>query len=616
MVSCVCNITPAALQAEPENSLAWGSLNLRIGAGDHELDTYGDVFAPVWQDSDTVLFLDPYSRHATGADTDAGTGLGLRRLITDDWAVGFNAFYDHSWTRGGSGFDVNQFGVGVEVVGTAFDFRANGYLPENRNHVTDQQRVGERVVALDQPFGTGHRIAQNVQVLGINRQTLMAASHGWDAEIGMLVPWLDRWIETRAYLGGYWYANQAGPDLKGLKARAQARLTQWLYADAGWIEDKAVAGGNWFAGFRISLPLGRTPSSPASNSALMSNLGYRSVAHRARERMNEGVERNGRAVVATVTTRTTEEGLGSQTLTLRKDVVFVDSKAGLPVGPGTFEQPLSTIQGGVNRSAALYADQGTVFVQGRPSAYAESVVIRNGVQLYGSRYGLPVISPVSGASAFQGRTATAPAVSGGFLAHDIDGPVGIAGFELTGGLTSSWVSASGRPAAATSIFLENVGHAVVTHNDVHGSSRSSAGIYVEANGSNSSDVLISGNAVHDNSGTSAQGVVLVTNNLAILSAVLSGNTIVNNRSDGVVVATFDSSTLNATFSGNTIGFNGADQIVGLNFGGALNFTSAGTLSNTVLETPGASSLYEFFSASPNGSLFINGVVRPADANLP
>ena len=74
MVNCVCNVAHATPPAEPENSLAWSTLNFRLGAGD-AFDTYGDVFAPIWQDSDAVLFLEPYSSHTTGTGMDAGTGL-------------------------------------------------------------------------------------------------------------------------------------------------------------------------------------------------------------------------------------------------------------------------------------------------------------------------------------------------------------------------------------------------------------------------------------------------------------------------------------------------------------------------------------------------------------
>ena len=600
--------------------IAWSTLNFKAGTAGHEFDTYGDVFAPVWQDESTVFFLEPYSRNTTGTDLDAGAGLGLRRLVTDDWAVGVHTFYDHSWFHGANAFDVSQFGAGVEVIGTWLDFRTNYYLPQTGGHVVASQRIGETVVGLGDPYGLQHGIVQNVQSLGINRKSVVAAGQGVDAEVGALVPWLDRWLETRAYVGGYWYENKAGPDLKGLKARAEARLTRWLYADVAWIEDKAVAGGSWFAGLRVSLPLGRAPSSTPAPSPLMSSLGYESVARRARDRMSESVERNSRAVITTHTLQTAFTPLGApRTLTLRDDVVFVDGRLGNAGAFGTFEHPLSTIQDGVNRSAGLYGSQGTVFVQGRPSAYPESVLIGTGVQLFGSGYGLPVFSPVTGAFAFQGRTTTSPVVTGGFLAHNIPGPIGIFGFELTGGLSSPWVSATSRPAAATNIFLENVGHAVIAHNTIQGTTTATAGIYVETNGAHTSSVQIIQNSIHDNASLPSQGlqdVVLESNGTSTLNTVLSGNTIVHNGGDGVVAATFDTSLLRATLTGNTISFNGNDQIMGLNVGGTLQFISASTLSNSVHEISGATSLYETFGGSPVGAILINGTLQPASSNLP
>lgn len=610
---------PGTVVSSPQ-PLAWSTLNFRAGAVGGEFDTYGDVFAPLWQNDRALLFIQPYSRETTGMDTDVGGGLGVRGLVTDNWALGLNAFYDHGWFHGGDPFDASQFGAGLELTGTWLDFRANYYLPQTGTHVVGRERVGERLAGLGAPYGTGHSIMQDYEVLGINREHLAAAGKGWDAEIGTLVPWLDQWLETRAYVGGYWYENAAGPDLKGLKARVETRLTRWLYADAGWIEDREVADGSWFAGVRVSLPLGKTPPPPARPQPPVSSLGHVSKARTARERMNEGVERNSRPVLATRSERLAEEVLGGRkSLTLYDDIVFVDSKAGAFNGEGTFERPVRTIQGGVDRSARTYGDNGTVFVQGRPAGYDESVVLRGGVRLYGSGYGLPVISPFNGRTAFHGRTISAPLVTGGFLAHDIAAPVGIAGFELTGALDTSWVSFSGRPAAGTNIFLENVASAVVERNFIHDSKLSSAGIYVEVNGANRSQVVLKGNIISGNPGKPGlgfQGVVLDTAATGLLSAVLLSNTIAHNQADGLAAANFDVSTLNIALSANFIGFNGADQIVSLNFGGVLNYQSAGTLNNTVLEAPGAASLYEFFSGTPQGAILMNGTLHPADTNLP
>ena len=587
-----------------------GTLNLGSRVTGHELETYGDVFAPLWQNERAVLFAQPYSRNSTGTDTEAGLGFGWRQLLTDDWALGLNAFYDHSWLHGGNRFDVNQFGAGLEVIGSRLDFRANYYLPQTNEHVLNSVRVGERAEALGDPYGTGHRIAEDYQISGINLEHVVAAGRGWDAEIGALVPGLDKWVEMRAYVGGYWYANQAGPDLKGLKARAEARLTSWLYADAGWIEDKAVAGGHWFAGFRVSVPLGKVPSAAAASVA----------ARKARDRMMESVERNGRAVVSTHKTRVTEELLTARrSLTLYDDVVFVDNRYGKPGGAGTFEKPVSSIQGGVDLSAGFYGDHGTVFVQGGPLAYGESVAIRHGVQLYGSGRGLPVESPLTGPSVFQGRNSTTPVVTGGFLAHDVAGTVGITGFEFIGSLKSAYVSATGRTATASNIFLENVGQAVVAQNTIHNAVGSTAGVYIEANGAAISTVLIASNLIRDNPGNGIdafQGIVLVGGNSGRLNAMVAANSVLRNGGDGVVLATLDTSTINASLSGNFIALNATEQIVGLVQGGEMKFFSQGTVSNTVRSISDSGPLYEFFSLTPQGEIFINGALHPADTNLP
>lgn len=612
----------SAESAASAESLTWSTLNLRSTVIEDHWEAYGDVFAPVWLNESSTVFFQPYSSNATDSDTDAGIGLGFRHLISQDWAVGANVFYDHSWMQGNEDVDVNQFGAGIELIGTWLDIRVNYYRPDTAAQVASSQRIGRVAAPLGVPYGKAHGVVQDYQWMGVNQERLAAAGEGWDAEVGVLVPWLDQWLETRAYFGGYSYNSTSGPDVRGLKARMETRLTDWLYADAGWIENKEVAGGNWFAGLRVSIPLGKhpAPSEESHKTALESDLGYRSVARSARERMNESVGRNSRAVITSSTTRTTYHPEGSpKTLLLRDDIVFVDLGEGKAGNPGTFEKPARTIQGGVDQSARLYGDQGTVFVQGRRATYPESVLLQHGVQLFGSGAGMPVDSPLTGRYAFQGRTSIAPQVTGGFIARNLTAPIGISGFNITPAISSSLISATGRPAAGTGIFLENVSTATLQHNQFHGSSAASAGIYVETNGAHRSDVRIENNALTGNPGQPAvgfQAIVLSSNNTSQLTAFLEGNTVAHNGGEGVVAATFDTSTLNVGLSGNAILFNDKSQIVALSIGGALNFSSTGTLSNTVAEAPGASSLYDVFSGSPTGFIFINDALQPAGTTLP
>ena len=602
--------------ATAATALEWSTLNLRSGTVGDEFQAYGDVFAPLYWDEQTVFFLQPYSHHTTSKDTDTGLGIGFRTTIVDDWSIGANLFYDHDRLHGGGSFDVDQLGVGLEIEGPVLSLHANGYFPDSHEHLASSQRVGERTVALNAPYGTQHSIAQDIQVRGVNSEHWVAASQGCDAEVGGRVPWISRWMEVQAWAGGYWYENRSGADVKGFKARAEARLTEWLHLEAGWVDDKAVVGGNWFAGVHVSLPLGRkqTPK-PSLDSPQMSDL-----KRRAREHLLQSVERNGRAVVATQFARTTEQVLVERrAVTLRNRIVFVDNQLGRPDGAGTFEQPVSSIQAGVNRSALSFGGAGTVFVQGRPVPYRESVLIRDGVQLFGSGEGLPVVSPVTGLTSFHGRTSTTPAVAGGFLARDVMAPIGFTGFEFTDSITSGLVSATGRPAAGTNIYLENVTSATLYHNEFHNSATATAGIYVETNGDRRAAVLISSNNLHDNPGQPTQGyqgIVLSSAGTSRLDALVTGNTILRNGGDGLAAATFDSSTINATLDANRIGFNAADQIIGFNQGGVLRFISQGTRSNSLFETLGATHLYEFFSGSPQGSIWINGLLQPADTNLP
>ena len=113
--------------ATAATALEWSTLNLRSGTVGDEFQAYGDVFAPLYWDEQTVFFLQPYSHHTTSKDTDTGLGIGFRTTIVDDWSIGANLFYDHDRLHGGGSFDVDQLGVGLEIEGPVLSLHANGY---------------------------------------------------------------------------------------------------------------------------------------------------------------------------------------------------------------------------------------------------------------------------------------------------------------------------------------------------------------------------------------------------------------------------------------------------------------------------------------------------------
>ena len=87
------------------------------------------LFAPLWQDDDTLVFADIRGRIDSRDSSEGNFGLGLRHQVNNDWALGGYAFYDRRKTDFGNKF--NQATIGVEALSENLEFRINGYIPES-----------------------------------------------------------------------------------------------------------------------------------------------------------------------------------------------------------------------------------------------------------------------------------------------------------------------------------------------------------------------------------------------------------------------------------------------------------------------------------------------------
>lgn len=600
-VAPVPNPREASILTVP-GEFAWSTLNLRAGVIENEFEAYGDFFVPIWQGGDTVFYLQPYSRHTTGRDTDLGVGLGVRHAFSENWVLGVNAFYDNTFfSRGDADFNVNQLGFGVELIGTWVDFRANYYIPETKEHVIDSQRVststsrsqtytkGSSGVPVSDPYPTGYTISQDVTFPSTYRRTTTttlsqlfetntAAGQGWDAEVGVLVPYLDQWLETRVYAGYYSYDNKEGADISGVKARLETRLTEYLYVDAGWLEDEEVQGGNWYAGLRVSIPLGKVKAQGDSNvasSMRLTNLGYRSVARTALERVSEPVVRNSRAVITytgtdevpeerKITVKTKDKLIsagGVRPVILQDGIVYADSELGSATNPGTYEAPTSSIQSGVNIAAANFGNAGTVFVQGRTTAYVEPTVYitTNGVNITGSGVGLQGTSLTGAAYNIQGRTTSMPLVQGGFYANNTGGGIthlDMRGLEITGGHADSHLLAGGHDTIGTGVEITSVGNIVLTQNKINGNL--DYGVLIRALQDPLSNITLSGNVISNNTN---DGLLIRAANNSIITASIADNTVTGNLGSGVSLNTNVTATGNYTLTNNTISGNSRNGVV-------------------------------------------------------
>ena len=94
----------------------------------------GNLFLPLWQDCDSLLFAD-LRGHWTDVDSSEGNwGLAYRTILPSEWIFGVYGFYDLRHSRFDNNF--SQATVGVELLDVCWGFRVNGYVPESDEELT------------------------------------------------------------------------------------------------------------------------------------------------------------------------------------------------------------------------------------------------------------------------------------------------------------------------------------------------------------------------------------------------------------------------------------------------------------------------------------------------
>ena len=217
-----------------ESSSDTGSITLGASFGD-DLHVYHlDLMIPMLQSTQSSLFLNP--RGVLLEDEEQELNLGfVGRYFNDQHAIilGVNTYYDARQTEADNTFQ--QVGGGLEFLSPWFDARINYYYP-----VTDAKTW---------------KTTQGCTP-GIMRQVTEEALEGFDAEIGVWLPYLARYAPTAVYVGYYDFNADVGTeDIDGFKARLECRPHPNLTLDAEWFEDSAYRRSEYVVGVRLHVPL-------------------------------------------------------------------------------------------------------------------------------------------------------------------------------------------------------------------------------------------------------------------------------------------------------------------------------------------------------------------------
>lgn len=185
-----------------------------------------DVFFPLAQDDDTLLFGNLRARLDNDSSSEANIGLGLRHMLRTGWNVGGYAYFDRRRSEADNYF--SQITIGAEALSEDWDLRTNGYIA-----------VGDREHA-----AAGFAGASITGTTIVLRSGLEKSMQGFDAELGWRVPVFTRddAQQLRFYAGGYHFNGDDVADISGPRLRAELVFDE---IPALWQGSRFSLGAEW-----------------------------------------------------------------------------------------------------------------------------------------------------------------------------------------------------------------------------------------------------------------------------------------------------------------------------------------------------------------------------------
>lgn len=536
-------------------------VTLGIFSGDEGVSGQGDLLLPLYRYESGLLFFNPRVSASDSHQEETNLGIGLRHLVDArcPFILGANLYYDGRWSRYNNRFD--QLGVGLELLGSRVDLRANYYLPEQDRYridtvraesVTQTERISQVADNWFEPYAQGNQILQDYGDRLTTRRTLVtetswqiydryeAALEGFDAEAGWRLPLLEDWAATRLFVGFQYFDNPFGKDFKGAKGRMEVRLfNDLLTLDAHLYEDEDLNLTDYLVGARLRLPLGLPGGKPALRQGNGGDLAARLTEMVMRDpkvqtRESKFVADPALQGVDTISqTTVTQQADKEGTAVVMTDVVFVDGKNGDDANSGTEEAPKATIQGGIN---SAYGQQHVYVYEG---TYITPVNVTEGVSLMGS--GCPI--PASGGKAF--GNGVHPVINGGVIMQDntlVQGfDISNVRFDANGHRSYGYgVSSSAENITLRcndihdnlhGFYLDRIGdvNVLMENNTFH--DNTFIGAYIDAEGASGSYFVVSRDNVFLRN--NINGMLLRANNYDVAMAIIDGDTAGDHRNEGL-----------------------------------------------------------------------------------
>ncbi len=220
----------------------------------------------------SMAFVESYNTWGTGGELGASLGVGYRRLFSDQSVrdaaantsaglltegvyVGANAFIDYA--RSSNGGDFWQLGGGLEAGTRYIEVRGNYYVPVSDEHVMNRRTTTTSSTSTSSSVTSRAVVTRKTTTTTRSVfETYEEAMEGWDVEVALLVPGLDKYMDLQVIAGYYGFTGDrsATPDIDGWRAGVEFRPVPNVVLGATWFESDRLYRDNWLASISVEMP--------------------------------------------------------------------------------------------------------------------------------------------------------------------------------------------------------------------------------------------------------------------------------------------------------------------------------------------------------------------------